>query len=202
MPRCWPTIRQAWRSERSYFSWIASTACRRRSGAISFADAGLRLPRRRPPAPASPGTRQPRAGAIERSRAPDPSSDGPGRSAGHRTPCASDSNFAQRSPPPGKLSPNSYPAPSTPQSGAASAPPAPHPSFDLATCPAPSVLADPLNQPGPKPAGQVTTMGTSSNNCALSPLFFLHGSRKRVTGKFNQIVISQTSRKQIPFAND
>jgi len=28
--------------------------------------------------------------------------------------------------------------------------------LDLAACPTPSVLGDPLNQPGPKPAGQVT----------------------------------------------
>ncbi|MCJ2116702.1 hypothetical protein MKK65_08990, partial [Methylobacterium sp. J-001] len=47
--------------------------------------------------------------------------------------------------------------PSAPRSAAASAPPAPRSSFDLAACPTPSVLADPLNQSGPKPAGQVTS---------------------------------------------
>ncbi|MBB5765892.1 hypothetical protein HNR01_005552 [Methylorubrum rhodesianum] len=34
--------------------------------------------------------------------------------------------------------------------------PAPRASSDLAASPTPSVPADPLNQPGPKPAGQVT----------------------------------------------
>jgi hypothetical protein len=89
-------------------------------------------------------------------RAPDPSSDGPDRSAGRRTPCASVSRFARRSRPPCRPAPNSCPGPSAPRSGAALAQPAPHPSSDLASCPAPSVLADPLNQPGTKPAGQVT----------------------------------------------
>ncbi|WP_082557865.1 DUF924 family protein [Methylobacterium sp. Leaf361] len=51
---------------------------------------------------------------------------------------------------------NSYPGLSAPRSGAASAQPAPRSSSDLAACPPPSVLADPLNQPSPKPAGQVT----------------------------------------------
>jgi hypothetical protein len=41
VPRCWPTIRQAWRSERPYFPRMPSTACRRRSGLTSF-------PRQRP----------------------------------------------------------------------------------------------------------------------------------------------------------
>jgi hypothetical protein len=41
------------------------------------------------------------------------------------------------------------------RSGAASAPPAPRSSSDRAAGPTPSIAADPLNQPGPKPAGQV-----------------------------------------------
>ena len=128
---------------------MPSTACRRRSGATSF-------PRRRPPAPALPRTGQLPAAATERSRAPDPSSFWPGRLEGHRTPCASGNSFAQKSPLLCKPGPNSCPVLSIPRFGATSAPPAPHSSSDLAACPTPSILADPLNQPGPKPAGQVT----------------------------------------------
>ena len=60
------------------------------------------------------------------------------------------------------LSPCS-PAPSSclglsePRSGAASAPSVARSSSSLAACPTPPVLAAPLNQPGPKPAGQVTS---------------------------------------------
>ena len=123
-------------------------------GATSF-------PRRRPPAPASPNKGRRRAGATERSHAPGPSFFWLDRLGGRRTPCASVSHAARRSPPPCMQGLNSYPRLSAPRSGAASAPPAPRSSSDLAACPTPSVLADPLNQLGPKPAGQVKRFRSS-----------------------------------------
>ncbi len=95
--------------------------------------------------------------ATERSRAPDPSSSAPDRLVGRHTPCASDSSSARRS----RASlqaraTNSCPGLSAPQSGAASARPAPHPSSDLAACPDSLVLADPHQSARSKASGQVT----------------------------------------------
>ena len=134
---------------------MPSIACRRRSGAAGFTDVALRVPRWRLQAAASPRTYQPLAGARARFHAKNPLSGTSSPSAGHYTTCVSDSISAQRSPPACTLRPSSCPLPSESRSGAVSPLLARHPSSDRTSCPASSVLADPLNQPGPKPAGQV-----------------------------------------------
>src|SRR6478735_8932614 len=76
---------------------------------------------------------------------------------------------ARRRPPPCTRRRCSCLAPSEPRSGAASAPPAPRSASVLVSSPTPLVQADPLNQPGPKPAGQVSPCwSTISVHCSRS----------------------------------
>ncbi len=130
---------------------MPSTARLRRSGATSF-------PRRHPPALASPRTDQPRAAAIARSHAQDPSSGALGRSAGRRNSLRQreslcSENFGLLAGEGQTLALGCLHLNLRSFNTTCSAP-----VSDLAACPTPLVLTDPLNQPGPKPAGQVTGM--------------------------------------------